>query len=269
MAKHDINELVKEYLKSNEGLSPAVEDDNKSVENSKGQAKRKEQVKKRRSSRRLFVGLTAALLLVIGVTVIVFAVRNAGGRDPELPHDEDAVVNAEQDGTPTARPVQQETEEPDQDTPGDQDAQGVPGNLDVPSVDYRDYDIDYETTSMLFHEFPLEKLGAYYLGGDGAYSYGASYELRDRFLDDPDEVVEYIAMVGDILVRGEYARIWLCEAIMSLYFFDDSDVPFTDSASAILEELMEKYKFRSDKAAEVVMILNSKFEAALGEYNSW
>jgi len=263
MATHDINKLVEEHLKSNEIPSSAPEDTTKAVANGKGQ------VKKKRGGRRLFVGVVAALLLVIGVTATVFAIRNAGLRDPAPPHDEDNVVSTEPESTPTERPVQQEAEESNQDIPADQHDPGIPTDENIPSIDYRDYDIDYETTSMLFHEFPLEKLVAYYLGGDGAYSYGASYELRDRFLDDPDEMVEYIALVGDLIVRGEPVKILLCDAIMSLYFFGDSDIPFEDSARTILEDLTERYKLRSDKAAEVVVILNNKFEASLEEFNSW
>jgi len=126
------------------------------------------------------------------------------------------------------------------------------------SLDYNDYGIDYEKTSMDFHEFPLDKLAAYYLGGDGAYSYGASYEIIYRFIANPDRMLEFIALVGNRTVRGEPAKLLLCDAIVSGNFFADYLTP--DSFRALLDRLYETYKLRSDETAEILTILRMQFE---------
>jgi len=152
--------------------------------------------------------------------------------------------------------------------------------LQIPSIDIEDYfDVtipDYEisfdsirlgTNEWSLYELTLNELGAYYLGTDGAYSYGASYELRDRFIENPDDMLEYISLVGESTVRGEPAKYLLCEAIISLYFFDDSDIPFKDSIRAILDDLEEKHKLHSNSVAEVVVILRDLYEERLDEFN--
>jgi len=140
----------------------------------------------------------------------------------------------------------------------------IPGRQDI-SIDYRDYDIDYETTSMNFHEFPLDKLVAYYLGGDGAYSYGASYELYYRFIANPDEVLEFIALVGGNIVRGEPAKVRLCNAIVSIYFFDDILNP--NSFRTVLDSLEESYGLQSNEIIEILRIMGDRLEENIEEFN--
>jgi len=135
-----------------------------------------------------------------------------------------------------------------------------------PSVDYRDYGIDYETTSMNFPEFPLDMLVAYYLGGDGAYSYGASYELHYRFVAYPDTVLEYIALIGDNIVRDEPAKVWLCHSLVYSSFYNDGIVG-EDSFIAFLDQLEETYKNQSG-LTELLMIMRSKFEEVVEEHYS-
>ena len=132
------------------------------------------------------------------------------------------------------------------------------------SIDYKDYGIDYETTDMNFHEFPLNKLVAYYLGGDGAYSYGANFELHDRFIANPDEILKYIALVGDNIIRDEPAKVWLCDALVYRYFYDDTYT--IDSFRELLDQLEEIYKFESPEIEELLLLMRNKLEEVI-EYN--
>ena len=83
------------------------------------------------------------------------------------------------------------------------------------SVRPEDYGIVYDAESVnRLSEYPLDKLMAYYLGADGAYSVGASAELYGRFIEAPRTVAACIALLGDAaLERGEPARDALCKAI--------------------------------------------------------
>ena len=150
------------------------------------------------------------------------------------------------------------------DSPVQEDS-GITDQQDI-SIDYNDYDIDYETTEMNFHEFPLNKLVAYYLGGDGAYSYGASYELHYRIVANPDEVLRYIALVGDNIVRDEPAKVWLCDAIVSRYIFDDDYT--VESFRELLDQLEETYKPESPEIEELILIMRDRLEELTEELNN-
>jgi len=133
------------------------------------------------------------------------------------------------------------------------------------SIDYKDYGIDYRTTEMNFDRFPLDKLVAYYLGGDGAYSEGSSDELYRRFLETPDVVLRFIAQVRDNIVRGEPVKTLLCQAIASVdvYWYDSSSL-----FSAIITQLGETYLVRSDGTGEVFAILKNEYESAIDRYDN-
>ena len=155
-------------------------------------------------------------------------------------------------------------------------------NQQVPSVDYRDYGIvhglSYEVDGMYMSEYPLERLVAYYLGSDGAYSYSPSYELLFRFIENPDEVVEFIAFVGESIVRGESVKTLLCSAIVYTYIYDrdivysdlydnDTDIPSAEYIYVILDTLDEKFMHEHANVAEVVAALRNLYEEVIEEYN--
>ena len=126
------------------------------------------------------------------------------------------------------------------------------------SIDYNDYGIDYEATDINFQEFPLNKLVAYFLGLDGEYSYGASYELHSRFVADPDEVLKYIALVGDNIVRYRPAKRWLCDDIVCRYYFDES---YSVAAFLwLLDQLEETYTPESPEIVELILIMRNKID---------
>ena len=132
------------------------------------------------------------------------------------------------------------------------------------------YDIDFfridtGTSDWLLHELPLNMLVAYFLGTDGAYSYAATYELRTRFLETPDEILEYVVLVGDNIVRTETVKELLCAAIVAPYYFDDTDIQYTDLFEATLDDLENKHNPLQSSEAEILFILRDLFEQALME----
>jgi len=174
------------------------------------------------------------------LAVIVLAVGCAGpGTDPAPAMESTPEVPSET----IESPVQEDNQNNDQ--------------QDI-SIDYNDYDIDYEATDINFQEYPLNKLVAYFLGGDGEYSYGASYELHSRFVANPDEVLKYIALVGDNIVRYRPAKRWLCDDIVCRYYFDESYsvVAFL----YLLDQLEETYKSESHEIVELIMIMRNKVD---------
>jgi len=132
------------------------------------------------------------------------------------------------------------------------------------------YDIDFfridtGTSDWLLHELPLYMLVAYYLGTDGAYSYAATYELRERFLETPDVMLEYIVLVGENIVRNETVKELLCTAIVAPYFFYDTDSQYTDLFEATLVDLENKHNSPRSSEAEFLVILRGLYEQALRE----
>jgi len=148
----------------------------------------------------------------------------------------------------------------------------------IPSTDINDYfevtinayDIDFYridtgTSTWYLHELPLNMLVAYFLGTDGAYSYAATYELRTRFLETPDEILEYVVLVGDNIVRTETVKELLCAAIVAPCYFDDTDIQNTDMFEATLEDLENKHNSPQSSVAEILIILRGLYEQALRE----
>jgi len=157
-------------------------------------------------------------------------------------------------------------------------------NQQIPSVDYRDYGIvhglSYEIDGMHMSEYPLERLVAYYLGSDGAYSYSPSFELLARFIENPNEMLEFIALVGEITVRGESVKSLLCVAIVLTYLYNrdivfpslnnsDTNIPSAEYFEIILDTLEEKHKLESNSVTEVIVMLRSAYEERLEEYRQW
>jgi len=214
--------------------------------------------------------VTLAFLLIIAITA-------CGGLFPTGDDSHSLEQNNDHTPMPENTVSAPETASPDLYDDGNDDID----TTQIPSIDindyfdviYSDYEVEFyrldlKTNDWNLQELPLYMLGAYYLGTDGAYSYGASYELRDRFIANPDEMLEYITLVGENTLRGESVKSLLCSAIVSMYFFDDSDIPFTDSMRTILDDLEEKYKFQSTGVTEVVIILKNTFERNLEEFNN-
>ena len=136
------------------------------------------------------------------------------------------------------------------------------------SIDYKEYGIEYDLTEMDFDKFPLDKLIAYYLGADGAYAEGSSDELYRRFLEAPNIVLIYIALIGESTAKNRIpndipAKNVLCEAIAvaDVFWYDISD-----SFSNILEQLGEAYQ--SGDIADIVNILSTEHKAAIDRYNT-
>jgi len=137
------------------------------------------------------------------------------------------------------------------------------------SINYKDYGIDYNVTEMSFDQFPLDKLVAYYLGADGAYAEGSSDELYRRFLEAPNIVLSYIALIGDDIAGNRIpdnipAKNLLCEAIVGADVFWYG---ISDSFSNILEQLEDTYQ--SGDIADFVRLLRAAHEAAIDSYNNY
>ena len=139
----------------------------------------------------------------------------------------------------------------------------------IPSIDYRDYsiiindyDVDYGIyNNMTLSEFPLDVFIAWCLGSDGAYAAAANHVLFDRFLSDPDELLEYMILIGDEIIHDDYAKVWLCrklatEAVSRNEFEGNVRI----SLPEIIDNLMEKYQ-SGDKTELLSLIL--------GQYDSY
>ncbi|MCL2336591.1 MAG: copper amine oxidase N-terminal domain-containing protein [Firmicutes bacterium] len=129
----------------------------------------------------------------------------------------------------------------------------------VGSIASNDYGIKYSTDEMNFKQYPLDKLIAYCLNSDGAYSEGSFDELYQRFLEAPNTVLAYIALVGDSITRdGIPAKIALCKIIVSedVFFYD-----ITKSFKTILEKLTETYP--SGSVADILSCMNEEYKLAI------
>ena len=83
------------------------------------------------------------------------------------------------------------------------------------SIAAEDYDIVYEEAAVNeLKEYSLEKLGAFYLHADGAFSEGAADELYRRFLAEPDIVLQYFSQLGEQTIGEDKLAVQaLCEAL--------------------------------------------------------
>ena len=129
----------------------------------------------------------------------------------------------------------------------------------VGSIEYNDYGIKYSSDEMNFKQYPLDKLVAYCLNSDGAYSEGSFNELYQRFLEAPNTVLTYIALVGDSITQGGIpAKIALCKIIVSedVFFYD-----ITESFKTILEKLTAIHQ--SGSVADILSCMNEEYKLAI------
>ncbi|MEG1633312.1 MAG: hypothetical protein RR314_04595 [Oscillospiraceae bacterium] len=113
-----------------------------------------------------------------------------------------------------------------------------------------------------FSRYSLAKLCAYYLHTDGAGTSSSSELLYQRFIEAPNTVLTYFALLGDPVDRGEIdgeeAKVTeLCRAIAN------TDVIQHDSSEefdAILEEYNEIYP--SGRISALLSCLQKEHDAA-------
>ena len=108
---------------------------------------------------------------------------------PEPPSDEE---NGPPPATePEAPPETAEPENP----PPPEDYEAV--DWLVFSITPEDYGIEYGPDLPDWSAFPLDKLGVYCMYSDGVYSEGSYPHLYQRFMDAPDTVLHYLALIGN------------------------------------------------------------------------
>lgn len=124
------------------------------------------------------------------------------------------------------------------------------------SIAPEDYGIDYGPDYLEdWTSYPLDKLVAYFLGTDGAYAEGSGDEFYKRFMDAPNTVLNYIALIDD-----ENAQDLLCSEIAcaDVYWYE-----ITDEFKQILEECTNIYP--SGKVADVISTLNENYERVVAD----
>jgi hypothetical protein len=134
-------------------------------------------------------------------------------------------------------------------------------NWQVVSIASEDYGIVYDDIAD-YRDYPLDKLVAYFLGSDGAYAEGSGDELYKRFVEAPNTVLTYIALIGDVTIRNDIpARTVLCREIASadVFWYDA-----TDDFNAILEQYEEIYP--SGRIADILACLKEEYNAAIERY---
>ena len=124
----------------------------------------------------------------------------------------------------------------------------------VMSINYEDYCIVYDLDEMSdFDQFPLSKLVAYVLGSDGAHTEPSIDELYHRFMEAPNIVLFYIALIDDIS-----AKTMLCNLVAGV------DVDWygnTYSFNAILNQYEKNYK--TGDIADVIRLLRDAHNASI------
>ena len=95
----------------------------------------------------------------------------------------------------------------------------------VVSVDAETFQLsaneNFEATFQNISSIPLDELVAFSLVADGGYAEGASYELRERFLEAPNTVLTYLALLGDQRVEWE-DQLLASEAICRFIAYEDA-----------------------------------------------
>jgi len=144
------------------------------------------------------------------------------------------------------------------------------GIAQLPSIDYRDYgitindyDVDYGVYSnMSLIEFPLDVFIAWCLGSDGAYAAATYHVLFERFLSDPDEILEYIVLIGDKIIHDDYAKVWLCRSIaVEAISRNEYEGNVRISLPEIIDDLMVKYQ--SNEKAELLSLILKQYDLFL------
>lgn len=136
----------------------------------------------------------------------------------------------------------------------------------VVSMAPEDYGIVYDDDTALtgWGDYPLDKLCAYYLGSDGAYAEGSGDELYRRFMDAPNTVLNYLALIGEQTVpisnNGSTASALtlLCRNIAG------ADVAWygnTDEFSQIMKQYQKIYT--TGKVADVLACLQEEHDASI------
>ena len=135
------------------------------------------------------------------------------------------------------------------------------------SIDPADYGI---TEAMLwsiempgFSTLSLEALGAYVLHTDGAGAESSGDELYQRFINNPDAVLHYIASLGDVKARGEdTAATELCREIAAAdVFWYGGTTDFTE----ILREFPTLYP--DGPIAAVLEVLETEYDSMIKRDN--
>ena len=129
----------------------------------------------------------------------------------------------------------------------------------VISLDPEDYGIVYDIDHMNVRDFPLAKLCVYCLYADGAYAEGAHDELYRRFIEAPNTVLNFLAVLGDRTARGERpAAEELCrQAVLADVFWYDG----TEELTAILKRYQEIYP--QGRQGELLNLMQVELAAAL------
>jgi len=204
-------------------------------------------------------------LIVLIITILmIFLLAGCGGT--QLPDGTLPSSHAENDLTITDTPVPT----PDEET-GDPD-ESENDIAQLPSIDYRDYgitineyDVDYGAYSeMALDEFPLDAFIAWCLGSDGAYAAAANQVLFEWFLADPDEILEYIALIGDEIIHDDYAKVWLCRSIAIGAI---SRNEFEGNVRISLPDYIDnlKAKYPSGEKAELLSIILEQYDLYIQE----
>ena len=141
-----------------------------------------------------------------------------------------------------------------------------------PSIDYIDYGIIIKNNgvdfgpynNMSLGEFPLDAFIAWCLGSDGAYAAAANQVLFERFLADPDGILEYFALIGDNVVRNESVKVLLCRklavgAISRNEFEGNNRVSLIES----IDEL--KAKYQSGVKVDLLSLISEQYDSYIKE----
>jgi len=206
--------------------------------------------------------------LTIGVLMILLIAGCGGPLDadgntlPSSQTEDDLPIN----DTPAPTPDEMPDEETGDINENDKDV------VQLPSIDYRDYgitindyDVDYGPyNEMDLDKFPLDAFIAWCLGSDGAYSAAAYHVLLDRFLADTDEILEYIALIGDEVIHDNYAKIWLCRSIavaaISRNEFEGND---RFSLPDTIDDF--KAKYQSSEKVELLSLISEQYDLYIME----
>lgn len=137
----------------------------------------------------------------------------------------------------------------------------------VVSIEPEDYGITDEMLSFIedphFSEYTLAELCAYDLHTDGAGAEGAGDELYQRFMQAPNTVLNFLALIGDQIAGGgrtgdETAVTELCREIAT------ADVAWhgnTEEFNEILNRFQETYS--TGRISELLTILQEEHDASI------
>lgn len=135
------------------------------------------------------------------------------------------------------------------------------------SIDPKDYGITDDALKSVslpeFHDYTLGEPTAYYLYTDGAGAEGSSEILYERFMEAPNTVLTYFALIGDQKARGgssgdDTAVDELCRAIAL------ADVVWHD-ATEEFDQILVKFKsvYPHGRIAGILECLEEEHRAAI------